>query len=121
MGPQNSVQTVLSKADMPLGLSVVLFAQNFGPALFISIAQAIFTNRLSANLYQLAPYANTTDLASLGFSEIKAKFQANELNDVVLAFSESISQTWFLALGLACFSIFGSLLTDWKSVKQKET
>ncbi|KAI7423216.1 hypothetical protein KC336_g7940 [Hortaea werneckii] len=46
MGPNSAVQTVLSNTDEPLGISVMLFAQHFGPTLSLSLTQTIFTNRV---------------------------------------------------------------------------
>lgn len=119
LGPQSSVQTALSAADVPLGMALILFAQNFGPALFVSIAQATFTNRLSANLHQFTGEASAIE--NLGLTEIKSLFSGEDLRLVLQGFSESLSQTFYLAVGLASFSIVGSLMTDWKSVKEKKS
>lgn len=113
------MQTALPKEDQPLGLAIVLFAQNFGPALFVSIAQAIFTARLSENLHKLVPKASVANIEDLGFADIRGEFGAAKLEHVLLGFSKSIAQTWYLALALACCSIVGAVLTDWKSVKEK--
>ncbi|GKU06151.1 unnamed protein product [Fusarium langsethiae] len=47
IGPQTAIQTVLRAEDVPLGLSIMLFAQSFGPAVTVPIAQVLFTNQLS--------------------------------------------------------------------------
>ena len=107
--PQNAVQTGLSKEDVPLGLALVLFAQSLGPTVSISIAQAVFTNRLSGNLRQNLPSANATKIEGLGLTDISSEFTGNDLVRVRLALNESITQTWYLALGLACLLIVGRL------------
>ena len=119
--PQNAVQTALSPSDVSLGLALVLFAQNFGPALFVSLGQAIFINRLTTNLDQFTPpRTNITQIEHLGLKDIKHAYGGTELWDITSAFSQSISETWYLALGLMCFSIAGSLMTPWLSVKEKD-
>lgn len=121
MAPQTAVQTSLPADDAPLGLSVILFGQNFGPALCVALAQTIFTSRLSANLHKIAPNVDPTSIENMGLNEIKASFGAENLDRVLQGFSEALSQTWYLAVGLACMSLVGALLTDWKSVKEKES
>jgi hypothetical protein len=118
--PQLSVQTALAKGEVSLGIAVVLFARNFGPALFMSIAQATFANRLPRNLHQLAPQTNFTRIDNLGVNEIKNSFEGKNREAVILGLSESITQVWYLALGLACFSVVGALLTEWHSVKKED-
>ena len=121
MTPSTSIQTSLPKADIPLGMAVILFFQNFGPALFVAIAQTIFTNSMSANLHQLVPGSNVNYIETLGLTEIRRTFHGDKLKDVVLAFSDSISQTWYLAVGLTSICIVPAVLTRWKSVKEKES
>ncbi len=42
-GPQVAVQTILSQKDAPVGIAVIQFAQGIGPAVFVTIAQTLFT------------------------------------------------------------------------------
>ncbi|KAF7904464.1 hypothetical protein EAF00_001798 [Botryotinia globosa] len=49
------VQTTLPEIDVATGLGIILFAQNFGGALFVSVAQAIFLENISQALKTLAP------------------------------------------------------------------
>ncbi|KAK3670712.1 hypothetical protein LTR78_009404 [Recurvomyces mirabilis] len=119
-GPQSAAQTVLSDADGPLGLAVILFAQHFGSALFGSIAQTIFTNRLAANLHDLVPGLNASSVASMGFSEIRGAVAASRLQEVLLGLDRSLIQTWYLGVGLACMTMLGSISMEWVSVKHKK-
>ncbi|OQN96558.1 hypothetical protein B0A48_16988 [Cryoendolithus antarcticus] len=116
--PQNSIQTALSKEDVPLGLALVLFAQSFGPALFTSVSQIVFTNRLSADLQSTLPGANVTAIEALGLTEIRKQFSDGMLDSVVSAYGRSITASWYVALALACLCIIGALGTEWKSVKK---
>lgn len=111
------MQTVLSKDDAPLGIAAVLFAQSFGSALFVSIAWTIFTNRLSANLRHLPSDVSVSYVEGLGLTKIKNVLEGGILDAVIVAYSRSIQQTWYLTVSLPCISIVGSLMTDWVSVK----
>ena len=92
-----------------MGLVVILFAKSFGPAVFISAAQVIFTNRLSTNLLELAPMLNTTDIESMGLNDLKASVGLENVQDVLLGLSKSLSQTWYLAVALSALTMVGSL------------
>jgi len=94
-GPQSAVQSTLPKADTSLGLSVIIFAQGFGPALFICLAQTIFTNRLTENLHHLLPDIDANSIENMGFSELKASVGPQNLSKALVGFDESLVQTWY--------------------------
>ncbi|KAK3069998.1 hypothetical protein LTR53_011216 [Teratosphaeriaceae sp. CCFEE 6253] len=121
LGPQSAVQTTLPEADGPLGLSVILFGQHFDPALFVSIAQTIFTNRLAVNLHQVAPDLTAHAIENMGLGQLKAGVGPQKLQEVLLGFDRSLVQTWYLPLSLACASAIGSLMMEWRSVKEKRS
>ncbi|KAM0541907.1 hypothetical protein ACHAPJ_013054 [Fusarium lateritium] len=119
VGPQTAVQTVLPDEDVPLGLSIMLFAQSFGPAVAVPIAQVLFTNQLSVNLEGLVPDLSRGNISNSGLSEIVSSVPPYKSREVLVAVDKSIGQTWYLVVGLASTAIVGSLMTEWRSVKQK--
>ncbi|KKZ63066.1 hypothetical protein EMCG_02567 [[Emmonsia] crescens] len=118
-GPQNGVQTVLPAEDIPLGLSVMLFAQSFGPAVAVAIAQVIFTNQLWTNLNGLVPGLSQANIENNGLTEILTSVPPAKVREVLVGIDKSIIQTWYLVVGLACATMVGSLLIEWRSVKTK--
>ncbi|KAI1036259.1 hypothetical protein LB504_011556 [Fusarium proliferatum] len=119
IGPQTAVQTVLPAEDVPLGLSIMLFAQSFGPAISVPIAQVLFTNRLSDNLDGVVPGFNGTEISNSGLTEMVTNMPESVTREVLVAIDRSLGQTWYLVAGLASFAIVGSLMTEWRSVKEK--
>ncbi|CAH0037625.1 unnamed protein product [Clonostachys rhizophaga] len=118
-GPQNAVQTVLPADEIPLGMSIMLFAQSFGPAVTIAIAQVIFTNQLWTNLSGFVEGLTRGEMEKSGLSEIVSSVPSAEARQVLEGIDKSISQTWYLVVGLACATMVGSLLIEWRSVKSK--
>ncbi|OJD18110.1 hypothetical protein AJ78_01828 [Emergomyces pasteurianus Ep9510] len=118
-GPQNGVQTVLPPEDIPLGLSVILFAQSFGPAVAVAIAQVLFTNQLWTNLGGLVPGLTRANIENNGLTDILTSVPPAKIREVLVGIDKSIIQTWYLVVGLACLTIVGSLLIEWRSVKAK--
>ncbi|RBQ65341.1 hypothetical protein FVER14953_12880 [Fusarium verticillioides] len=119
IGPQTAVQTVLPAEDVPLGLSIMLFAQSFGPAISVPIAQVLFTNRLSDNLDGVVPGLNGTHISNSGLTEIVSNVPESATREVLVAIDKSLGQTWYLVVGLASIAIVGSLMTEWRLVKKK--
>lgn len=118
-GPQNAVQTVLPAEYVPLGLSVMLFAQSFGPAVAVAIAQVLFTNQLSNNISGLVPGLSRANIENNGLTEIVTSVPPAKVREVLVGVDESLIQTWYLVVGLACATMVGSLLIEWRSVKSK--
>ena len=119
-GPQNAVQCALSTTDAPMGVSIILFAQHFGSALYVALAQTLFSNLLSKNLQSLNPDLTPRTIENMGIMELKNSFGHKDLHQVILGFDESLTRTWYLVVGLTCATMVGSLATEWKSVKQKK-
>jgi MFS family permease len=117
--PLSAVQTALPTDDVSLGISIVLFAQHLGPAVSIAIAQVIFTNQLSINLAQIVPGLDPATLESQGLSDVVGNASSAQHSMALEGVGRSFSETWYLAVGFTCVTLIGSLLMEWRSVKQK--
>ncbi|ROW15687.1 hypothetical protein VPNG_02154 [Cytospora leucostoma] len=118
--PQSAVQTVLPAKDASMGLAIIIFAQNFGPAVFIAISQTIFLNRLSGSLEALIPGLTPDVVNNMGLTELKSLVGDQNLEKALGIFDKSLTQTWYLAVALACTTMVGSLGMEWRSVKDKK-
>ncbi|BCR96445.1 MDR family MFS transporter [Aspergillus luchuensis] len=118
-GPQNAVQTVLPVEDVPLGTSIMLFAQSFGPAVAIAVAQVLFVDQLSVNLRGLVSDIDGVGIENSGLSQLVADMSPAKTRDVLVAIDRSLIQTWYLVIGLACATMVGSLMIEWRSVKSR--
>ncbi|GLB06662.1 hypothetical protein AtubIFM57258_001974 [Aspergillus tubingensis] len=118
-GPQNAVQTVLPVEDVPLGTSIMLFAQSFGPAVAIAVAQVLFVDQLSVNLRGLVSGIDGESIENSGLSQLVKNVSPAKTRDVLVAIDESLIQTWYLVIGLACATMIGSLMIEWRSVKSR--
>ncbi|WPG99937.1 Hypothetical protein R9X50_00276000 [Acrodontium crateriforme] len=121
MGSMSAARTVLSSDDASTGTAIMLFGSSFGPAVFIPIAHVILTNQLSTNLKDILPGALGIDVENTGLGELVGSVPPSQRGPVVAEVSKSLSQTWFLAAALGAATIVGSLMMEWRSVKQKKT
>ncbi|KAI1260487.1 efflux pump antibiotic resistance protein [Xylariaceae sp. FL1019] len=115
----NAVQTVLPADDVSLGLAIILFAQSFGPAVAIAVAQVVFTNQLSTNLHGLVPGLSPASIENSSLAEIITSVPQAQTISVLVGIDKSLAQTWYLVVGLAGTTILGSAIMEWRSVKAK--
>ncbi|KAK4546220.1 hypothetical protein LTR36_002357 [Oleoguttula mirabilis] len=115
-----AVQTVLPKEDVPIGTALMMFCQTLGGALFISVAQNVFTNRLLSNLKEAAPGVDLALVLSTGATSLRDVIPEQYLPGVQVAYNNSVMSTFYVAVAMASFSILGSLAFEWKSVKGKK-
>lgn len=119
--PLLTVQTVLDRDDIPTGTSVMLFWQLLGGAVFLSVAQNVFTNRLLGNLAVVAPSVDSQTVLATGATNLRNIVPAGLVSGVVTAYNDALSQTFYVSAALASLAIIGALGVEWKSVKAKKS
>jgi MFS family permease len=111
------IQTVLSEDDIPIGTALITLIQNLFGAVFVAIAQNVLKNQLKANLINTLPEINIDVVLSGGVTTILSQIPESNQEQFLIAYSKSITQTFYVGVGLSALSIIGSLGTEWKSVK----
>lgn len=114
-----AAQTVLPLDDVPIGTTIIIFVQTLGGALFISVAQNIFTNQLMKNLIKNVSIDPQLVL-HVGATNLRKAVDPALLPGVLTAYNSAITQTFYVSMAMAAFSILGSALIEWKSVKGKK-
>ncbi|KAF8854183.1 MFS general substrate transporter [Acephala macrosclerotiorum] len=74
--PMMAVQAVLSPIDIPIGITAIIFAQALGGAVFLSIGQSIFQNKLVQNLVELVPALDLEVVTENGAWGLRAKVES---------------------------------------------
>lgn len=119
--PLIGAQTALALEDVPIGTSVVMFIQLLGGALFTSIANNIFNNKLINNiLAENLPGIDSNVIARAGATNIRALVPPEALDQVLVAYNDALTRAFQIALIMACISIVGAIFMEWKSVKGKK-
>jgi MFS family permease len=107
--PQIAAQAVLSLEDIPTGLAVVGFFQNFGPAIMLSAGNNVLNERLLEYIGALGIEGRATAIRTL--------VPAEHLGSVVGAYNMALRKTFEVALIMSCLSLVGAVFMEWKSVK----
>ncbi|OCL13154.1 MFS general substrate transporter [Glonium stellatum] len=114
------VQTVLPDADVPIGTAIMMFSQTLGGALFISVAQNVFTNQLIKNLSKAVPNLDPGLVLRTGATELKHAIPSQFLDGVLNAYNKTLTETFYVSVALAAMSLGGAVFVEWKSMKGKK-
>ena len=120
MGMQQAslaAQAVLARKDAPTGISLIMFCQQLGGAVFVSISQNIFDNELIKGLTRIAGIQPARIVAT-GATQVRNVVGSANLRSVLLAYNGALVKVFQVALAMACLSIIGSLSMEWKNIKK---
>lgn len=101
-------------------MALLIFTQTFGGAIFLAVANQIFSARLEASLASSISDADAeaiTEAGGRGFSDIVSPEQ---LHQVQLAYSSAVGNVFYLLTGLACVGFLLSWGIGWKDIRKVE-
>jgi hypothetical protein len=116
-GPSIAAQTVLSKQDVSIGLSIINLANFLGSTVSVTVGQALLESQLAKSLRLILPGVNLRDIASSGATSIREEAPADQLLAVLAAYNDAIRYVWYLALGLSCLVLLAIFGMEWRSIK----
>ncbi|MCJ1281990.1 hypothetical protein MMC26_001313 [Xylographa opegraphella] len=118
--PVIAIQTVLRLEDVPVGTSLILFAQTMGGAVFVSVAQNIFTNKLLSGIIAAVPSIDPALVLATGATSLRTAVSSKDLPGVLVAYNAALDQVFYISVAMASLSIVGAFGIEWKSVKGKK-
>jgi hypothetical protein len=116
LGPQ----TVLPRTDVPLGMALMFFMQQFGGSVFLSVGQNIFSSQLIDSLSGIASL-DTEAIISTGATALRSIVPPSELGTFVNAYSYALTRVFILTAALSAYMILGALTVEWKSIKAEKS
>ncbi|KAF3769428.1 MFS general substrate transporter [Cryphonectria parasitica EP155] len=120
--PILAVSNGVRKEEVSIGSALVVFSQNMSGAVFLSLAEVIFSSELRNFLSMYAPSANASAVIAAGASAagVKSSVPAALLPAVRLAYSNTFDHVMYLATGAACGAFLFSLGMGWRSINTKK-
>lgn len=115
-----AAQTVLTSKDVPSGTALIIFAQSFGSATCLAIAQTIFINSLVSNLKSTVLGLDPSMVTDVGATMVQDVVPKNYWPGAQIAYNRALTDAFYLAIGTSCLSVIGSLFVEWKSVKKDD-
>lgn len=122
MGMQQAslaAQAVLSRKDAPIGIALVMFCQQLGGAVFVSVGQSVFTNQLVKGLKNVAGISPDV-VVNTGATDLRHVVDPSNLHGVLVAYNGALTKTFTVVVAMSCFSIIGALCIEWKSIKPRK-
>lgn len=113
-----AVQAVLPRETVPIGTSLVIFAQSLSGSIFVSVGNTLLRNQLSAKLSEARlPGVNIIEILSVGATEVRAKVPKEELARFLVIYNDALRNLFILAIPLMALAFFTALGMEWRSLK----
>lgn len=120
MGMQQAsmtAQTCLPRKDVSMGVSLMFFGQSFGGAIFVCIAESVFTNNLANALASVAGL-DAKAVAQAGATQLRDLVPAADLAVVLVDYNNSLRKAFIVALACCVAAMLPALGIEWVSVKK---
>ncbi|KAK9342227.1 major facilitator superfamily domain-containing protein [Lipomyces starkeyi] len=117
--PLIAVQNNSSKAEVSIVNALVVFSQNLGGAIFLSLDQIVFSSGLRHYLPIYAPEVSPEVVIAAGATGIHGAVSGASLPGVLLAYSKSINQVMHLGTGAAGGALIFAFGMGWVNIKKK--
>ncbi|KAK5123674.1 hypothetical protein LTR85_002310 [Meristemomyces frigidus] len=112
-----AAQTVLSKKDVPTGVSLMFFSQQLGGAIFVSVSQNVLDSKLLSGLISIVPELSPQQIVNTGATDLRKIVPAQDLQLVLHAYNLAIRQVFVVGTAMACLAALGAFALEWRSVK----
>ncbi|PKS07252.1 hypothetical protein jhhlp_005854 [Lomentospora prolificans] len=117
--PNLAAQTVLPHRDVAIGTALMIFGQQIGGSVFITVGQSIFTSELLKRLsgidgvnVDLLKNSGATTLIDVVSEELKGQ--------VIDGYNGALVRVFRVALIMACIGVLFGLAMEWRSVKERQ-
>jgi hypothetical protein len=99
-------------------MSVLVFFQTFGSALFLSFAQTVLSAGLKNALPVYAPNVNAQVVINAGATGFRSVVPPDLVPGVILAYNKAVNEVFYLTTGAMGAAFLCSWGMGWKSVKK---
>ncbi|KAH0005568.1 putative MFS transporter, partial [Aureobasidium melanogenum] len=118
--PIIAIQNLLPKSQASVAMSLLIFSQTFGGALFLAFAQTVFNTGLSSALKKYAPEVATETVLAAGATGVKNAVPKAVLPQVLQAYSVAINHVFYLGAGAAAAATIVCLGMGMHSIKKAQ-
>lgn len=96
------------------------FLQSIGGAIFVSIGQNVFANKLATDLAKYVPDLDPDVILRSGATSLQQSVPPAQLPLVKRAYNNAITRAFLVATVMAGLTIIGALAVEWKNIKAKK-
>ncbi|KAB8202449.1 major facilitator superfamily domain-containing protein [Aspergillus parasiticus] len=119
--PVITAQAFSEPGDIAAVTAIVLWFQLMGGTVFVSCAQAVFTNRLLAALSIYAPHVSAETVLAVGAPDLQGHFSEETLQGVLKSYMTGLKAAFILGTVLCGCAFLSVWVAPIKSLKKKAT
>ena len=116
------MQNTLPAPQIPVAVAFLIFCQNFGAAILVVVANAIFTNVLTQEIASQAPSVPAAAALAAGASPGAVRGIAPagspELASVLRAFADSVARAFYLLVAVCLGGMLAALGMGWVDTRR---
>ncbi|KAK0710044.1 major facilitator superfamily-domain-containing protein [Lasiosphaeria miniovina] len=117
--PMIAIQKVLPQSKISVAMALLVFAQTFGSAVFLTISQTIFSNSLSKYVAEYAPNVNFGKLLAAGATGVHGVVSDADLPGVLLAYANSVDRVFYFCVAAAVAAFCAAWGMGWHDLRVK--
>lgn len=118
--PMVAVQNALPKRQIAIGTSTIIFAQNFGGAVVLSLGQTAFNAGLRSGLVKYAPGVDAAAVIHAGATDVEGIVSGANYAGVIEAYNFAIRNCFYLGTGCGVAVFAFAWGVGWKNVKKEK-
>ncbi len=118
--PILAVQAYGDGAILPLAMATLVFFQTFGGAVFLSISNSIFNNKLKDELVERVPQLSADKIIHAGARGIRDVVPTEYLLEVLKSYSASVNSVFYAVTAFSVAMLVMSLGMGWKDIRSKK-
>ena len=101
-------------------MAILILCQNLGAAVFLTLAQTVFSNSLHSAITKDAPGVSADAVLAGGAGMIRTLVSAQQLPEVLRAYSKAVDSVMYLGIGLGGLAFVCAWGLGWKDIRKKE-
>jgi hypothetical protein len=101
-------------------MAILILCQNLGSAVFLTVAQAVFSNSLHSHIAKDAPGVNADAILAGGARMVRILVFAQQLPAVLEAYSKAIDAVMYLGVGLGLSAFTCAWGLGFKDIRTKK-
>lgn len=114
------MQKVLPPAQIAVGMTLLIFGQTFGGALFLALAQTVFSRSLVGHLKHHAPTVDPQTVIAAGATAFRKILKPDQIAGILQVYNLALNDVFFLSTGAAVGTFIFALGIGWVDIRKKE-
>ncbi|KAK5112775.1 hypothetical protein LTR62_003873 [Meristemomyces frigidus] len=115
-----AAQTTMARQHVSMAVSLMMFMQQLGGAIFISVGQNVFDSGLVRELVGAIPGLSAEIIVKTGATDLRNIVPTEDLPLLLTKYNLALRQVWVVGTAMASLAAVGAFALEWKSVKKNK-